>query len=1157
MKKIMKLTYKKMLAFVLVFVMLTGTVGTIGDVKAAEPTEIEFNAVDAVNWWNAADGENAYALFLKADQELTSSYYTGIKYEVSDGTTVKSYEFNAVGIYNGMFNMRVPYEALPNPNEMKASGKTYILTFKAGNIVSATNTTVNIKKDFSIVIKDGSVLGILDTIHTGVTYVAGDNTEISIWTTPTTVLSVDNYHKVVSGSLRYGNGSAAQTTDLEGIWCFKDNDTNYYYMPLPTAVTDSITTGTIVVFDNVIVQDAVETKRFVRLPNLCYQYTQDASPRWQVVDEPKDITYTAMDLKFYSSNNDEDKTYWDMYFDTDAEIPGTNNSTQFVGVQATVGDKVISDLIVKKSTTQLLSIFTMDTTTLPIPPEKGTVLTIKKGKYKDTTGTCGIEIKNDYSLTWDGEEWSTQPLVQTNKVTIKDIMTSGYNQESNRWNVYVTVDGTIPGENFAVNFEGLKCYVNDKEISLPEVCKYNDALFFYIVDSELPSNFKGNTNIVLKAGTTTVSDSNINPIEIAEDFTIYANEYAWRTDEFCVPVNAKVTGVAGFPLSVDNAWSMTFSLDSDVPSAGVAWQTYYNGPAVLIDGKEYQIGLQKTENTKQVAIYEPSLNNANVKDGTEVTIQAGVYTSSTTRDAIKITEDYTVVFDENKGNYGYDNWQLSIANTKVEGDVNGDKAARSNDIIRLMRYLDDTQNILINRTAADANRDGVINKKDLVTLRKLLVGRLSYTDSEDGMPTGTPYYNNSDKIIRMAHVCPEPKDFAKYKAAGLNTLNSELVAPVTNDRSPSEQKKVIEYLTEAEKYGLDVLLFSDVINHLLRLDHSIESDNAYKDSWKAIIDQYVDVYSEYSAFAGFVLSDELSIGWLGNYTTVVNYLKEKYPNLILRLPMLPVYTDSGNLTTNTSLTDKETIYKDYVRNFSAPLGCFTYDNYSLYKTNKSGESEKYHVSEDWLNNLKWVSDVAKESSLYTGVTIQTCAGAASPNRYAPTQKSDIGFQIYTAMAFGMQEFGYYTYNPHPTDENTSDSMSENVSVCTAVQSVNQELATFEHVFKSFTWKQTLELASGATNSSTNDGNLTSVQSTSIASYVGCMRDAEGYYGYMVANAEGPRASTNGSVTLTFKNATHAQVYHNGKCETKELTENKLTVDLSVGEGAFVIPYIAK
>lgn len=1028
MKKMIKLAYKKMLAFVLVFVMLVGTVGAIGDAKAAESTEIEFKAADAVNWWNASDAENAYALFLKADRTLTSDWYSGLKYEVSDGTSSNEYVYGGMGTYDGMFNMRIPYTSLPKPEDMKNSGKTYTLTFKAGEIESADGK-VSIKKDFSIVIKDGSVLGILDTIHTETTYVSGTKDVISIWTTPTPTLTDGNdYHKVVGGTLRYGQESATQTVNLDGIYCFVENGSYYYYIKLPEKVKESVKTGTIVVFDNVIVQDAINSEHLVRLPNFCYQYTEGETPCWQVVEEP----------------------------------------------------------------------------------------------------------------------------TQTGEVTITGIMTYGYNETNNRWNVYVNVEGSIPGENWTGAFTGLTYSVNGQDSSVPEIYKNTDnTLFFYIDKSVLAKDFKGNTQIVLKAGTATHSDDSTNAMKLKSDFVIYANEYAWRTDTFFAPVDAKITGVAGFPLN-QKYWSMTVSIDADVPSEGDAWKTVYSGPAVLIDGKEYPIGLQKTLNEQQVSIYTDQLTTENVKDGTEVTIQAGEYTCSETQDIINITEAYTVVYDSSKStnqDNGWANWKLSIADTKVEGDADGNGILQVKDIIRLMRYLNDTQTILVNRMGADANKSGTIDEKDLTTLRKLIAGSITYEGSQGGMPIGAPYYNNTDKIIRMANACPEPKDFAKYKAAGLNTLNSEGVADIKNEVLDT-QTEVTDYLTEAAKHDLDVLLYSEVINHLVNYNEDIDTKGKYT-KWKDILDEYVKFYSDYPAFAGFVLADELEISLLSNYTKVVTYLKEKYPNLVLRLPQFPIYTAQNNLTTNTALSLEEA-YKEYVRSFGNPLGCFTYDHYSLYYA-----ASKYQVSDDWLKNLKWVSDVAKESNLYTGVTIQTCKGAAGVNRYAPEKESDIGFQIYTAMAFGMQEFGYYTYNPHPTDTNTSESMSANTKVYNAVQSVNQELATFENVFKAFTWKQTLELASGATNSSTNDGNLASVKSPSIASYVGCMRDEEGYYGYMVANAEGPRTDNIGSVTLTFHNATHAKVYYNGKCTTQQLTGNALTVNLNTGEGAFVIPYIAK
>lgn len=68
-----------------------------------------------------------------------------------------------------------------------------------------------------------------------------------------------------------------------------------------------------------------------------------------------------------------------------------------------------------------------------------------------------------------------------------------------------------------------------------------------------------------------------------------------------------------------------------------------------------------------------------------------------------------------------------------------------------------------------------------------------------------------------------------------------------------------------------------------------------------------------------------------------------------------------------------------------------------------------------------------------------------------------------------------------------------------------------------------------------------------------MKDSDGFDGYMVANAEGPRTPSEATVTLTFNNATSAIVYKGTSCETVNLTGGVCTVTLAVGEGAFVLP----
>ena len=237
---------------------------------------------------------------------------------------------------------------------------------------------------------------------------------------------------------------------------------------------------------------------------------------------------------------------------------------------------------------------------------------------------------------------------------------------------------------------------------------------------------------------------------------------------------------------------------------------------------------------------------------------------------------------------------------------------------------------------------------------------------------------------------------------------------------------------------------------------------------------------------------------------------------------------------------------------------FTYDLYALYSTTTLGNTT-YSVDDEWYTNLQYVADVAKKNGFKTGITIQSCqlTGTSSwwkkLERYAPTQKADIGFQVYTAMAYGAQEINFYTYMDHPTDTTVENSIAVNADVKNAVRAVNSELASFGNVFKEFTWKDTLDIATGDSNTSTGNARLTSVSATNARAFVGCMKDSDGFDGYMVANAEGPRPGKTATVTLTFNSATKAMIYKGTSCETASLTGGVCTVTLASGEGAFVIP----
>ena len=384
------------------------------------------------------------------------------------------------------------------------------------------------------------------------------------------------------------------------------------------------------------------------------------------------------------------------------------------------------------------------------------------------------------------------------------------------------------------------------------------------------------------------------------------------------------------------------------------------------------------------------------------------------------------------------------------------------------------------------------------------------------------------------------------------------------------------FIKAAERHGLDVLVgvqyvdivryaFANNIENQLASIQSTSSDDRFTYRYELVIyNRAMSVINSSSSCVGFILGDEWKASEAKLYNSMVKAIRvaeadakalgliEK--DLIITTSQLPTYAyelDGGPAMLTTDITkqnDKATAYEDYISNFGAS-GEFTYDSYSLWNKLIGG----YSVDEDWFDNLKYVAEAGISR---TGVTIQSCAisGGTTASRYAPTQKSDIGFQVYTALAYGMKQINYFCYNKS-SDSNVTDWISNNEAMYNAVQSVNAELSKLEHVLMHYSWKGALDLAAGTngTGTSANSERLTSATVSDARAIVGCMKDVFGNDGYMVANAAGPRTTTPSSVTLTFDNAYSVVVYEGGIPKTKPLTDGAITLTVGVGEGVFVIP----
>ena len=416
--------------------------------------------------------------------------------------------------------------------------------------------------------------------------------------------------------------------------------------------------------------------------------------------------------------------------------------------------------------------------------------------------------------------------------------------------------------------------------------------------------------------------------------------------------------------------------------------------------------------------------------------------------------------------------------------------------------------------------------------------------------SGWNRYQNGEVVETVATNFINDTEFQKYKEAGFTYLIAE-----TDAKYGSETLGT--YMQLAEKHDLDVVLMDDAINEMLQgnPEHPVNAD--------IIAFRTNDMLANYpETFKGWMLRGEPPIEYLGYYTDVTTAIKKIDPRNYLYTACLPYHATIDNFTTDETVTDKGEAYTSYIHSYGKLLGEFNYDLYPLQAKNA--------LRSDWLQNLALAAGTAKENGFPTGITLQSCEYYTNwglKNRI-PDDEQDIGFQMYTALAYGMRKINYFTYWEHyrqntsnyytasmvmyPTDGGTE---SVTTKIYDAVKSVNTEIKKYDHVLMNYGWEGALALG-GATDGTTSYANsrIASCNATSDA-VIGCMKDAVGYDGYMIANANNPATSEETIVTIRFNHATKAIVYIDGEREEVSLENGSYTVTVPIGEGIFVIPVI--
>ena len=384
-------------------------------------------------------------------------------------------------------------------------------------------------------------------------------------------------------------------------------------------------------------------------------------------------------------------------------------------------------------------------------------------------------------------------------------------------------------------------------------------------------------------------------------------------------------------------------------------------------------------------------------------------------------------------------------------------------------------------------------------------------------------------------------------------------------------KDALAALALAEKYGLKHYVLNSNLYNLER------NPNNYQ--W---VDDFAELatYTLSEAFAGHFLADEperkysilsgkLTTDELAELVNAYKAYKQAFPNGEAFINLLP--------NTSSALSN-ESRYIEYVKYYIENIaldkdgvkgtGYVSFDHYPLVS---SGITAKH------LRNLELVAEMCRDYGIELRTYIKASTDGDSKRSLRATESvNDLYLQIYSALAYGSKEIIYYQFTDHTTtDGSAGDGVISGVTlekgnVYNWAKQANNEVHAFGSAYMNFAWKSvsvfgktSITQFNNLNNKASAYGALTGV-SSSASVLVGNFDDSDGEYtygaknAYMVVNYGNTDNMTHATseITLNFTGVNKVLVYENGVGKVFDLSNGSITLNLELGEGAFVIPFNA-
>ncbi len=413
-----------------------------------------------------------------------------------------------------------------------------------------------------------------------------------------------------------------------------------------------------------------------------------------------------------------------------------------------------------------------------------------------------------------------------------------------------------------------------------------------------------------------------------------------------------------------------------------------------------------------------------------------------------------------------------------------------------------------------------------------------------------------------------PNDYKVVSTDVYWNLDSQLGATNVAD--------AVQKIKLCEKYGIYYYVGSDYFNEI-----AVNAESSIP-AWANLPDQiYNDLIKAKNLknCIGFETKDEPSLeiinGSTGSYKRLIDRLNSfdggKYQ---LFSSLLPMHGFSNSASAYKAYLDAyyENVIKGGLNTKAAfdyyPLGedgIFTYTTGKSYKT--------------YLYNYQLLANHAADKGYETGATIgagvygKTSGYSVYPEinepDYSMFGKTELAYQAYTALSYGVKQLNYWAYSPYFTF--SSDTQNMLVDTCVdrfgnrtanwyAAKELNADLHAIEKVFLNFDYVGTNYY--GSNYYIDNVSEKRTFTDASVTSNTAPVLMSKNYdkthnrYGYWLvnqANPDGNSLSVN-VVKAKFGGYGKALVFKDGAPLAVDLAGGVLSLNLSAGEGVFVVPF---